>query len=127
MSIKSAARTNWCSTARPLRSMPTVRSRFNCRHFGKHCSPRTGCAGAGGRWGEGPVAGPDDLDEADYAACMLGLRDYVDKNRFKGVVIGLSGGIDSALCATMATDALGRERVRCLMLPFRYTSQESLD
>jgi NAD+ synthase len=58
---------------------------------------------------------------------MLGLRDYVDKNRFKGVVIGLSGGIDSALCAAMATDALGRERVRCLMLPFRYTSQESLD
>jgi NAD+ synthase len=58
---------------------------------------------------------------------MLGLRDYVDKNRFKGVVIGLSGGIDSALCAAMATDALGRERVRCLMLPFHYTSQESLD
>ena len=58
---------------------------------------------------------------------MLGLRDYVDKNRFKGVVIGLSGGIDSALCAAVATDALGHERVRCLMLPFRYTSRESLD
>jgi NAD+ synthase len=58
---------------------------------------------------------------------VLGLRDYVDKNGFKGVVIGLSGGIDSALCAAMATDALGHDRVRCLMLPFRYTSQQSLD
>ena len=84
---------------------------------------------SGGVWrcAQGPVARPDDLDQADYTACMLGLRDYVDKNRFKGVVIGLSGGIDSALCAAMATDALGRERVRCLMLPFRYTSQESLN
>jgi NAD+ synthase len=84
---------------------------------------------SGGAWrcAQGPIARPDDLDAADYAACMLGLRDYVDKNRFKGVVIGLSGGIDSALCAALATDALGRERVRCLMLPFRYTSQESLD
>jgi NAD+ synthase len=84
---------------------------------------------SGGVWrcAQGPIARPDDLDQADYTACMSGLRDYVDKNRFKGVVIGLSGGIDSALCAAMATDALGRERVRCLMLPFCYTSQESLD
>src|SRR5215469_4714141 len=69
---------------------------------------------SGGVWrcAQGPVARPDDLDQADYTACVLGLRDYVDKNRFKGVVIGLSGGIDSALCAAMATDALGRERVR---------------
>jgi NAD+ synthase len=58
---------------------------------------------------------------------MLGLRDYVEKNGFKGVVLGLSGGIDSALCAAMATDALGAERVRCVMLPFRYTSQASRD
>ena len=79
------------------------------------------------RCAQGPIAPADDLDQADYAACMLGLHDYVDKNRFKGVVIGLSGGIDSALCAAMATDALGHERVRCLMLPFRYTSQQSLD
>src|SRR5246500_5438340 len=86
-------------------------------------------ARSGGVWrcAQGPIARPDDLDQADYTASMLGLGDYVDKNRFKGVVIGLSGGIDSALCAAMATDALGRERVRCLMLPFRYTSQESLD
>ncbi|HXW42799.1 MAG TPA: NAD+ synthase [Xanthobacteraceae bacterium] len=75
----------------------------------------------------GPIAAPEDLDKADYAACVLGLRDYVDKNRFKGVVLGLSGGVDSALCAAMATDALGTERVRCVMLPYRYTSQESRD
>ena len=68
-----------------------------------------------------------DSDKADYSACVLGLRDYVDKNRFKGVVIGLSGGIDSALCAAMATDALGADRVRCVMLPYRYTSQASRD
>ena len=58
---------------------------------------------------------------------MLGLRDYVDKNGFKGVVLGLSGGIDSALVAALAVDALGAERVRCVMLPYRFTSQESLD
>ena len=58
---------------------------------------------------------------------MLGVRDYVDKNGFPGVVIGLSGGVDSALCAAIAVDALGPERVRCVMLPYRFTSQESLD
>src|SRR3984957_15379450 len=76
-----------------------------------------------------PAEGLDarDLDKADYTACVLGLRDYVEKNCFKGVVIGLSGGVDSALCAAMAVDALGAERVRCVMLPYRYTSQASLD
>lgn len=53
-------------------------------------------------------------------------RDYVDKNRFPGVVLGLSGGIDSALCAAMAVDALGASRVHCVMLPYRYTSNQSL-
>ncbi len=66
-------------------------------------------------------------DEADYAACMLGLRDYVEKNGFPGVVLGLSGGVDSALCAALAVDALGAKRVHCVMLPYRYTSQDSLD
>ena len=69
----------------------------------------------------------EENDQADYSACVLGLRDYVDKNGFKGVVLGLSGGIDSALCAAMAADALGAERVRCVMLPYRFTSQDSLD
>src|ERR1700733_362489 len=82
---------------------------------------------AGWRCAEGPMARPEELDQADYNACMLGLRDYVDKNRFRGVVIGLSGGVDSALCAALAVDAIGAERVRCVMLPYRYTSQESLD
>ena len=78
---------------------------------------------AGWRCAQGPMAPAEDLDKSDYAACVLGLRDYVDKNRFKGVVLGLSGGVDSALCAAMAVDALGSERVRCVMLPYRYTSQ----
>ena len=69
----------------------------------------------------------EEEDEADYAACVLGLRDYVDKNGFKGVVFGLSGGIDSALCAAMAVDALGPARVRAVMMPYRYTSQDSLE
>jgi len=79
------------------------------------------------RSAQGPIAAAEDPDKADYTACMLGLRDYVEKNRFKGIVLGLSGGIDSALCAAMATDALGRERVRCVMLPYRYTSRESFE
>jgi NAD+ synthase len=74
----------------------------------------------------GSIAPIESGDEADYAACVLGLRDYVNKNRFPGVVIGLSGGVDSALCAAMAVDALGAERVRCVMMPYRFTSPESL-
>ena len=58
---------------------------------------------------------------------MLGLGDYVRKNRFPGVVLGLSGGIDSALTAAVAVDALGADRVRCVMMPSRYTSKDSLD
>jgi len=61
-----------------------------------------------------------------YQAMMLGLRDYVTKNRFPGVVLGLSGGIDSALSAAVAVDALGAENVHCVMMPSRYTSGESL-
>src|SRR6202030_3199500 len=75
----------------------------------------------------GPVAPQLDGDAADYAACVLGLRDYVRKNGFPGVLLGISGGIDSALCAAIAVDALGAERVRGVMLPFRFTAQVSLD
>src|SRR5215468_4746998 len=81
---------------------------------------------SGWRAEAGSIATLPAGDEADYAACVLGLRDYVDKNRFPGVVIGLSGGIDSALCAVMAVDALSAERVRCVMMPYRFTSPESL-
>ncbi len=76
---------------------------------------------------EGPKSPVEEGDEADYSACVLGLRDYVAKNGFPGVVMGLSGGIDSALCAALAVDALGPERVHGLMLPYLFTSQLSLD
>jgi len=67
-----------------------------------------------------------DTPEEIYCAMVLALRDYVDKNGFPGVVIGLSGGIDSAACAAIAVDALGPERVWCVMMPSRFTSEESL-
>jgi NAD+ synthase len=82
---------------------------------------------AGWRCVSNEIAELEEGEKADYAACVLGLRDYVGKIGFPGVVLGLSGGIDSALCAAIAVDALGAERVRCLMLPYRYTAQESLD
>jgi NAD+ synthase len=83
--------------------------------------------GHGWRCADGPIAELTGVaDQADYVACVLGLRDYVAKNGFKGVVLGLSGGIDSALVAAMAVDALGAERVRCVMLPYRFTSKESI-
>jgi NAD+ synthase len=75
---------------------------------------------------DGPMAVLPGLEEANWRACVLGLRDYVNKNGFPGVVMGLSGGIDSAVCAAMAVDALGSGRVHCLMMPYRYTSNESL-
>ena len=83
----------------------------------------------GGGWTAtaGVKAVIEEKEAAAYHACMLGLRDYVDKNGFPGVVMGLSGGIDSALCAALAADALGPSRVHCVMLPYRYTSSESLD
>jgi NAD+ synthase len=65
--------------------------------------------------------------EAIYQTMCLGLRDYVDKNRFPGVVLGLSGGVDSALSAAVAVDALGPERVHAVMMPSRYTSASSLE
>ncbi|MBN9598572.1 MAG: NAD+ synthase [Afipia sp.] len=76
---------------------------------------------------KGPVAPLLDGDKGDYAACVLGLRDYVTKSGFPGVLLGVSGGIDSALCLAIAVDALGVEKVRGVMLPFRYTAQVSID
>ncbi len=82
----------------------------------------------GGRWHclPGQIAEVEEGDAANYLACVTGLRDYIDKNGFSGVVLGLSGGIDSALCAVMAVDALGADRVHCVMLPYEFTSKESL-
>jgi len=75
---------------------------------------------------DGPRSNIPEGLEGNYRACMLGLRDYVNKNGFKNVVLGLSGGIDSAICAALAVDALGEERLRAVMLPYEYTSEDSL-
>ncbi|SDX04523.1 NAD+ synthase [Sulfitobacter pontiacus] len=69
---------------------------------------------------------PSDLEQ-DYRVMVQGLRDYMGKTGFKKVLLGLSGGIDSAIVATIAVDALGADNVRCVMLPSEYTSQASLD
>jgi NAD+ synthase (glutamine-hydrolysing) len=65
--------------------------------------------------------------EATWQALVLGVRDYVNKNRFPGVVLGLSGGVDSALTLALAVDALGPDRVEAVMMPFRYTAQMSVE
>ncbi len=82
-----------------------------------------------GSWScaQGTVAKVPEGLASIYQAAMLGLRDYVNKNGFPGVILGLSGGIDSALSAALAVDALGADRVRCVMMPSPYTSQESLE
>jgi NAD+ synthase len=91
---------------------------------------RHGVQGLGGHhWAcaPGPIAARDE-DPADiYHAMLLALRDYVNRNRFPGVVLGLSGGIDSALSAAVAVDALGPDRVWCVMMPSPYTSRDSLE
>ena len=81
----------------------------------------------GWRCDRGEVAKLADHPEDIYCARVLALRDYVDRNKFPGVVLGLSGGIDSAICAAIAADALGPDRVWCVMLPSRFTGQLSLD
>jgi NAD+ synthase (glutamine-hydrolysing) len=75
----------------------------------------------------GPIAPPLSDAESMYRALVLGVRDYVTKHRFPGVVMGLSGGIDSALTLAIAVDALGADRVHAVMMPSRYTSSMSLD
>jgi NAD+ synthase (glutamine-hydrolysing) len=73
----------------------------------------------------GPRAKPLDLESEVYAALAVGVRDYVQKNGFERVVLGLSGGIDSALTACVAVDALGPERVTCAIMPSPYSSEET--
>ena len=75
----------------------------------------------------GEICALEPFPADTWHAMMIGLRDYVNANRFPGVILGLSGGIDSAICAALAADALGPDRVWCVMLPSRFTSQESLD
>ena len=75
----------------------------------------------------GPTSRVETGLEAIYQAMTTGLRDYVNKNGFPGVILGMSGGIDSAISAAVAVDALGPDRVHCVMMPSPYTSQDSLD
>jgi NAD+ synthase len=75
----------------------------------------------------GPIAPPLEPLADIYQAMMWGLRDYVRKNRFPGVLLGLSGGIDSAVSAAVAVDALGADKVHCVMMPSPYTSKDSLE
>ena len=82
---------------------------------------------AGWRCAPGERATLPEVEAAAYHACVLGLADYVNKNGFPGVVLGLSGGIDSALVAAIAVDALGGDRVRAFMMPSRFTSDASLE
>ena len=74
-----------------------------------------------------PVAPPLEEIAAIWQTLVLGVRDYVNKNRFRGVVLGLSGGIDSALTLAVAVEALGADRVEAIMMPFRYTAQMSVE
>jgi NAD+ synthetase len=75
----------------------------------------------------GAIPKPPSAEAEVYKALCLGVRDYVDKNRFPGAIVGLSGGVDSALTLCIARDALGAERVRAVMMPSRYTAQMSLE
>lgn len=86
-------------------------------------------AGAGTAWTcvDAPVDPGADQETAIYRAMVTGLRDYVGKNGFPGVILGLSGGIDSALSAAVAVDALGPDKVWCVMMPSPYTGPESLE
>jgi NAD+ synthase len=79
----------------------------------------------GWRCAEGRVEDRTSIEETPWRACVLGLRDYVHKNGFRQVVLGLSGGIDSAVVAAMAVDAFGPDNVHAIMLPYRYTSDAS--
>ncbi len=85
--------------------------------------------GTSGRWGcaTRQECELDDFPQGIYHAMMTALRDYVQRNGFPGVILGLSGGIDSALSAAVAVDALGADRVWGVMLPSKYTSDESLE
>src|SRR3954454_22202462 len=100
--------------ARPVREPVSVGGQ------GQDGTPRGGAMG-------GPKAElKEPLDEI-YSALVLGVRDYVEKNGFKRVVFGLSGGIDSALVAQVAADAVGPERVTCVVMPSPYSSSETQD
>lgn len=82
---------------------------------------------AGGAWSGGEQVAARTLEAEVYEALRVGVRDYLAKNRFPGAIIGMSGGIDSALTLAIAVDALGADKVRAVMMPSPYTAQMSLD
>ncbi|MGE0053212.1 MAG: NAD+ synthase [Hyphomicrobium sp.] len=98
--------------------MPAWREEIALTHWTK--------SSEGWRCARGEVVAIDEGVASAYHACMIGLRDYVGKNGFPGVVLGLSGGVDSALVAAIAVDALGPDKVHAVMLPSKFTSDESL-
>jgi NAD+ synthase len=102
------------ATRLPMWREEVVETRWFCEQGAWQCERNT-------------LAEPPDRLDAIYSALVLGLRDYVTKNRFPGVVLGLSGGIDSAFSAAVAVDALGPDRVLGVRLPSRYTSDLSMD
>ena len=75
----------------------------------------------------GQIHKPEEGLASCYSALMVGIRDYVEKNNFPGVALGLSGGIDSALVAVLAADALGAEKVNAIMMPSEFTADISLN
>ena len=126
ISTWSAARTNWSSTAVLSSWTPTARSRFRAPPFEEALRTIALNGTAKGVVPEpGDCAAALSTEASIYKALVTGTRDYVTKHGFPGVVIGLSGGIDSALVLAIACDAIGAERVRAVMMPFRYTSTMS--
>ncbi len=109
--------------------MPAWREHVTLTTWSRGKDGKDGKGGKDGGWAcaIGERAALPDLDAAAYHACVLGLRDYVTKNGFPSVVLGMSGGVDSALVAAMAVDALGADKVHCVMLPYKFTSSDSLD
>ena len=98
------------------------RERAGGRTVERLASVASGTVGEAGRRSGGARAEPLGPEAEIHAALVTGLRDYVDKNGFVGVVLGLSGGVDSALVAVLAVDALGPERVHCVVMPSRHSS-----
>ena len=95
--------------------------------FGESLAVIEAGKGGGGWTFTGPVAKPDEGEAALWRAITLGIRDYTEKNGFERVILGLSGGVDSALVATLAVDALGAGRVDAVMMPSPYTSDISIE
>jgi NAD+ synthase len=100
--------------------LPLFEETLSLTHWERDREGRLACV-------QGEKVAPLEGDGAVYRALMLGLADYVNKSGFPGVIIGLSGGIDSAVSAAIAVDALGADRVHCVMMPSPYTSRESLE